>query len=700
MKLLITGGAGFIGSNFIHYILKNYPEDEIVNLDLLTYCGNLENLKEVENNPKYKFIKGNICDVELVDSLVKQCDAIIHLAAESHVDRSILDPGPFINTNILGTTTLLNAATKHGNKRFHHVSCYDEETRALTKDGFKKYNEIKKGDVVFSINSKSKFLEEKKVNKVIIQDYQGEMIYFKSKRIDIKTTPNHRMYLETKCGNIKLEEARELLSRSRNFMPEAKWAGEDKEFTRIKNIGKLITKDLFYLCGFFIGDGFISHQIKIQESKTGLNKTEYMRRGRDNKGRFYSIRTKNKHLIEQNSYRIFFDVPRSDKARKKVEGALKILGIPFHTHQGRAGEHLYFSSKEWMDFFEQFGKGAKNKCIPRWMLTYSPRYLKYLLDGLIDSDGSKKKGSLIYYTVSEKLVSDICELAFKLNKKPLVGRRFSKSFYKNRKISGHGYYVCFSGRRKMLIRDNVSKKKYKGKIWCLNVEDNKNFIIERNGRLDFCGNTDEVFGSLGPTGFFNEKTPYDPRSPYSASKAASDHLVRAYFHTYQLPITITNCSNNYGPYQFPEKLIPLFATNLLQGKKVPLYGDGLNVRDWLYVEDHCQAIDVVLRKGKTGETYCIGGNEEKTNLEITYQVLKILGFGKDKIKYVADRKGHDLRYAIDATKIKKELGWEPKHKFNKALKETIDWYKSNQDWWKRIKSGEYLKYYKAQYGRK
>ncbi len=334
MKLLITGGAGFIGSNFVHYILKNHPEDEVINLDLLTYCGNLENLKEVENNPKYKFVKGDICDVKLVDSLVKQCDAIVHLAAESHVDRSILDPGPFINTNVLGTTTLLNAAIKQGNKRFHHVS------------------------------------------------------------------------------------------------------------------------------------------------------------------------------------------------------------------------------------------------------------------------------------------------------------------------------------------------------------------------------TDEVFGSLGPTGLFNEKTLYDPHSPYSASKAASDHLVRAYFHTYQLPITISNCSNNYGPYQFPEKLIPLFVTNLLQGKKVPLYGDGLNVRDWLYVEDHCQAVDIVLRKGKIGETYCIGGNEEKTNLEITHQVLKILGFDKDKIEYVADRKGHDLRYAIDATKIKKELGWEPKYKFNQALKETIDWYKNNQDWWKRIKSGEYLKYYKTQYGRK
>ncbi|MDA2922080.1 dTDP-glucose 4,6-dehydratase [Patescibacteria group bacterium AH-259-L07] len=334
MKLLVTGGAGFIGSNFIHYILEKYSDYRVVNLDLLTYCGNLENLKDVENDPRYKFVKGDICDVDLVNNLVKNCDAVIHFAAESHVDRSILDPGPFVRTNVLGTLALLNAARNNNNKRFHHVS------------------------------------------------------------------------------------------------------------------------------------------------------------------------------------------------------------------------------------------------------------------------------------------------------------------------------------------------------------------------------TDEVFGSLGPTGYFNENTPYDPGSPYSASKAASDHFVRAYFHTYKLPITITNCSNNYGEYEFPEKLIPLFVTNLLEGKNVPLYGDGLNVRDWLYVIDHCEAIDVVLHKGKIGETYCVGGNEEKTNLEITYKILEILGFGKDKIEFVADRKGHDRRYAIDATKIKKELGWGPKYKFDSALKQTVAWYKTHEAWWQRIKSGEYLKYYEAQYGKK
>jgi dTDP-glucose 4,6-dehydratase len=334
MKLLVTGGAGFIGSNFIHYILKKHPAYEIVNLDLLTYAGNLENLKELENNPHYKFVKGDVADYALVDDLVKGVDVIVHFAAESHVDRSILDSKSFIQTNVLGTHALLEAARNNGNVRFHHVS------------------------------------------------------------------------------------------------------------------------------------------------------------------------------------------------------------------------------------------------------------------------------------------------------------------------------------------------------------------------------TDEVFGSLeaGAPGF-NEETAYDPRSPYSASKAASDHLVRAYFHTYGLPITISNCSNNYGPYHFPEKLIPLFITNLIEGKKIPLYGDGTHVRDWLYVEDHCSAIDAIIHQGKIGETYCVGGNSEKTNKEITSAILKLMDKGEEMIEFVKDRPGHDRRYAIDATKIKRELNWEPSISFEEGLQKTLEWYRNNESWWKNIKSGGYKEYYAKQYGK-
>jgi dTDP-glucose 4,6-dehydratase len=198
--------------------------------------------------------------------------------------------------------------------------------------------------------------------------------------------------------------------------------------------------------------------------------------------------------------------------------------------------------------------------------------------------------------------------------------------------------------------------------------------------------TDEVYGSLGPKDKFNETTPYDPRSPYSASKAASDFIVRSYFHTHGLKVTISNCSNNYGPYQFPEKLLPLFITNLIEGKNVPIYGKGLNIRDWLHVEDHCIAIDMILRKGKIGETYCIGGNSEKRNIEIAKLILSDFKLDNSYITYVADRKGHDFRYAIDSSKIQKELGWKPNHNFRKGITTTIRWYRDNPSWWKPLKN--------------
>jgi dTDP-glucose 4,6-dehydratase len=213
--------------------------------------------------------------------------------------------------------------------------------------------------------------------------------------------------------------------------------------------------------------------------------------------------------------------------------------------------------------------------------------------------------------------------------------------------------------------------------------------------------TDEVYGTLPedkPEIKFTEETPLQPNSPYSASKAAADCLVRSYFHTFHMPVLTTRCSNNYGPYHFPEKLIPLFVTNLMEGKKVPLYGDGLNVRDWLYVEDHCDAIWTVLNKGTVGEVYNVGGNNEITNRKITETLIREMGKNWDEVvTYVKDRPGHDRRYAIDAGKIKRELGWEPKHRFESAIKTTIQWFKDHESWWRAIKSGEYLKYYETQY---
>lgn len=323
MKILVTGGAGFIGSNFIHYWMRQHPEDEVINYDKLTYAGNVESLKDIAQNSTYRFVQADILDATAVSTAMQGVDMVVHFAAESHVDRSILGPGIFLETNVIGTQVLLDAALKANVKRFHHIS------------------------------------------------------------------------------------------------------------------------------------------------------------------------------------------------------------------------------------------------------------------------------------------------------------------------------------------------------------------------------TDEVFGSLelGSKEKFNEHTAYDPRSPYSASKAGSDHIVRAYGETYGLPFTITNCSNNYGEYHYPEKLFPLAITNVLEGKKIPVYGDGLNVRDWLYVQDHCRAIEAVLLKGKTGETYTVGGlKDDVSNLDVAKLILKLMGAGEDMIEFVKDRPGHDRRYAVDWSKINRDLGWSPSVTLEEGLQRTIEWYRQNGAWWKPLKA--------------
>ena len=212
--------------------------------------------------------------------------------------------------------------------------------------------------------------------------------------------------------------------------------------------------------------------------------------------------------------------------------------------------------------------------------------------------------------------------------------------------------------------------------------------------------TDEVYGSLGPTGAFTEETPLSPNSPYSASKTGSDLLVRAAFHTHGFPCVTTRCSNNYGPYQFPEKMIPLMIMNALADKNLPVYGDGENVRDWIYVTDHCKGIIAVMEKGRDGEVYNIGGRSEKRNIDVVKTLLSILGKSESLITYVTDRPGHDFRYAIDNTKIRNELGWEPEHTFETALQQTVEWYASNIEWCDGVRSGAYMEYYGKQYGQR
>ncbi|PER02685.1 dTDP-glucose 4,6-dehydratase [Bacillus cereus] len=326
------------------------------------------------------------------------------------------------------------------------------------------------------------------------------------------------------------------------------------------------------------------------------------------------------------------------------------------------------------------GAGFIGSNFVRYMVKKYPEYNIVNLDSLT-------------YAGNLENLKDIEELSnYKFVKGDIADRQFINQLFKKEKFD---YVLNFAAEshvdRSITNPDIFIQTNIQGTQVLLDAA--KNAEVKKYLQVS----TDEVYGTLGETGYFTEETPLASNSPYSSSKAGADLLVRAYHETFGLPVNITRCSNNYGPFHFPEKLIPLMIINALNNKQLPVYGDGLNVRDWLHVEDHCQAIDLVLHKGKNGEVYNVGGNNERTNIEIVKTILKALDKPESLIKYVTDRPGHDRRYAIDATKLREELGWSPKYNFDTGIEQTIKWYLENQDWWKNIISGEYQEYFKNQY---
>ena len=677
-KIIVTGGAGFIGSEFVRLAVgKGYP---VAVLDKLTYAGDLERLKEVQG--KYKFYKVDICDKTKVRKIFKKekPKLVVHFAAESHVDRSILESSAFIYTNIGGTQVLLDSSRMSGAKKFIHVSCYDLRTRALTTEGLKTYKELRRGDKVFTLNPVSQEIEIKPVEKVIVQNYKGKMYHFLNKRTDLLVTPNHRMFiLNTSKQRKKLliESAEEASQRSIFFFPEGSWPGKDVPDINVKGFGAVKTKDLFYVLGAYIGDGFTAFQEKEIETISGLSKQEFLKKARNKEsGRFEEIEKQGNYKSKCRGYRIFFDVPKNDKCRKRLEKSLSNLGIKYHAHKGKSGEHLYFTSKAFLDFFKQCGQGASNKHIPSWALEYAPEYLKCLLEGLLDSDGSR---NVIFYTVSKNLALNFCELCIKLGLKPNLKKRHTESSFKGRMIKGDSYYISIGKTSKSISHNRIKKVNYNGIVWCLKVKDNRNLLVERGGRFNFCGNTDEVYGDI-ERGEFHETSPLNPSSPYSASKAAADLLVKSYIRTYNFPAIIIRPSNNYGPWQYPEKFIPRAILNVLKNKKIPVYARGQNIREWLYVSDCANAILSIMEKAKIGEVYNLGSAEERKNIEVAKMILGCLGENKNFIQFVKDRPGHDFRYKLDCKKIKKQIKWKPKIKFEEGLRRTISWYIKHKPW--------------------
>ena len=696
-------------------MLEQHPDYRVAALDALTYAGNLSTIADLQNNPatanRFRFYPGKIQDETVVNGIIEaeKVDYIVNFAAESHNDRSILDPGSFIQTDVYGVFTLLDATRRHSVEKMLHVSCYDEQTRALTKEGFKRFDELREGDRILSLNPKNGFVEEKNVEKVIVQDYHGPMIHFKSNRVDLLVTPNHRMFYQSPAcpGAIRVDTAEALSQRRVAHLPRVKWRGVHAETIAVPGIGEPSAKDVFYLAGVFIGDGFIATQKQMRPNKTGLKRSDYLKLARDSAGRFIfpgKIGTEETTTIT--CHRIFFDIPVKDKARKRLETTLCNLGIEWAAHNGKSGEHIYFSSKEWTAFFAQFGKGAAEKHIPAWMLEYDTETLRDLFDGLMDSDGHYVGGKALprYATCSPRLVENLCELAFKLDYQPRYSARKSGSatMASGRVIrpTRPNYMVYFRGDNIGINKTVAKSETYNGKIWCLRVQDNKNFIVERNGILAFCGNTDEVYGTIAEGQFF-ETTPLEPNTPYSSSKAGGELQARAHRITYGTPTLITRCGNNFGPFQYPEKLIPFFVTRLMDDRKVPLYGDGSQVRDWVYVMDHCSGIDYALHHGELGEAYNIGTDGECPNIEIVKRLLALLDKPESLIKYIGDPRGgaHDQRYSINSDKLR-GLGWKPAYEFEQALENTVRWYVDNQNWWRPIVAKpEYQEFVKRFYGK-
>lgn len=698
-RLLVTGSAGFIFSNFVRKIIHEKHPYELYSIDKIASSSIMNNIYQGKS---HEFYIADICDQHIMDRIFEYVkpEIVIHGAAESAVDKSINDPNIFINSNVLGTQVLINTALKYGVKNFVYQSCYDDQTRAVTRDGFKEWGQLKVGDKVLSINPTTKKVEEKEIQKIIIQDYSGDMLHFKSKRLDLLTTPNHRFitykYFQHHIdNNAKLEwnTAEDLENgiscNNKYYLPIACLEHKSTKFIDLEGIGQVDAEALFYVCGVFIGDGFTAFQKKEVENKTGYSKKDYLVKCRDAKtGRFIGIKDierGNQEVSICHSYRIFFDVPVNDKARAPLEKALQILNIEYSAHSGKAGEHIYVGSEKWMKFFESFGKYAHNKHIPNWMFDYGLDLLKSLWQGCHDSDGhgynlivDGKKRIVAIYTVSDKLTAQLCYLGSMIGYHTSAYRRHCLSYINGRKIEGDANYVTFANNRLPKIPTPV-RQAYNGKIWCLSIKDNKNFLVERNGKIAFSGNTDEVYGALDNDNAtaWTEEAPLNPKNPYSASKTAGELLVRAAANTHGLPFMITRSCNNYGPRQTADKLIPRAIKCLLENKKIPVYGEGKQIRDWLHTFDNGAAILRILQCGKIGETYNISANQEFTNIEVVKKICQIMGKDPSKcIEFIGERPGHDFRYSVNSTKLR-NLGWAPVYKFEHGIERTISWYIEN-----------------------
>jgi len=657
-KILVTGGCGFIGSNFVHYLLETRPDLEIVNLDKLTYAGRKENLEDVEENPKYAFIRGDICSPGDVENAMKECDAVLNFAAESIPKSTYL---PVWNRGEIEVLTL------------------EELFERIKKQQKSKIKRQGKTEVIDLKHKNYKAIAYKggmgywtPIKQISRHRYKGKIVRLLQKWGETEATPNHSIYdidfrLTTPAKNPEILGMR----RINHVSKKTSWS--DFKGTRLKSLLRVFAA--------YISEGWTTHNKK------------------------------------NGSYQ--FGIANKDKAFiKSASDDLEKLGYnPNTTKTKRDLFQVMVSNKTLFSFARKnAGFGSRQKFIPSFIFQLKREFQEEFLRVLILGDGeiirNKNYDTFRYTTTSKKLATGLSLLL------TLIRQNFSVS--KDKRFEAYTFKIA-GDYTVSLLNKKYEESIYDDYVYDISVEHFQNFvcgvgnIVVHNTHVDrsiqdpdsflktnFIGvkvlcekakelgverliqiSTDEVYGQIAK-GSFKESDRLNPRNPYSAAKAAGELLAMSYFTTFGLPVTVTRSSNNYGPFQFPEKVIPLFATNLLSGKKVPLYGEGKNVRDWLFVGDNCEAIAAVLQKGKPGEIYNIGGNHEMQNIELTRAILKELGKGQEMIERVPDRLGHDLRYSLDCSKIEKELGWKAKTNFKRGLHETVEWYKQNSQWWKPL----------------
>lgn len=701
MRLCLTGCGGSIAVHLIAHIFTK-TDWEIVGLDSFQHKGWIDRIKVIiKDHPEWEeritIFKQDLT-IPFSPIIIKQLgkiDYIINMASLSDVEASIQNPVPFIENNVKLAVNMLEYARKAKPKAFIQISCYDEKTRAVTKDGLKYSWELKVGDEVLTLNE-NREPEFNPVEKVIIQDYEGEMVSMRG-NTDVLVTPNHRMYNE----NMKIKEAQEIKN-SFTFpcalrKPTVKRNYPHYEYIRVEE-KEYNAKDFMYLLGVFIGDGFTAYQEKEIENKSGLSRKEFVNR-KDRKGRFVSGKSGKKSVSISKSYRIFFDVPQKDKARSRLEKTLTSLGFRWTSQKGKSGEHIYLTHKELCEWFDMVvGKGVANKRIPKLVWNLEAESLQALYDGLIDSDGWYGKNKETYTTISKNLMSDVVLLSHLLGNKTSNYYKYSESNYEGRVIKGGANQVLIT-RTSPVITKQILKVPYKGKVWCVTVK-NKNFLVERNGKFYFSGNTDEVYG---PVANKNDNGVKEwgvilPSNPYAASKACQEAIAISYWRTYDVPVIITNTMNNFGELQQPSKFPVMVQRWITNGEKVIIHGEKrgdkveIGSRSYIHSRNFADALLFILKNlpphlhtpdaTDKPDRYNIAGDLQLDNLELAKLIGKLMGkpdFEYEVINVHSLRPGHDRHYSLSREKLE-GLGWKPPMTFEESLKNTIQWQMEHPEW--------------------